>query len=337
MRFINRISAFVGFVVLFFQAHTQFSLSGTYDTYAAVSKQGVSSLPFMVSHAKIGQYDINLLELELRYTKKNWTFHVAPAIGSYMSNNYSAELPFRRYIYESYVQYKRKNSELAYGTFSSPYTQETPRGVDQISATRSLAAEYVPYYVSGFRWTYNWSKHLKAQAFLSNGWQRLSFTKSRPSIGFLLQYQKNKWNLNWSHFYGDLAPRGKVDTIAALNRWRFFQEFNLGYSINNWTFQSCVYAGLQQQNGALRSKYWLQGNLQANYTLNPKLGLNARTELFYDPNQVVFQAANTAFSSFSLGFLCRVGPVLQFGQEFRYFLSHNTEIPVFYSFLRLKF
>ena len=36
-----------------FQARTQWALSGTYDTYTALSKKGISSLPFMVSHAKI--------------------------------------------------------------------------------------------------------------------------------------------------------------------------------------------------------------------------------------------------------------------------------------------
>lgn len=315
----------------------QFSLSGTYDAYAAISKKGLSHLPFMVSHSNLGQFDINLLELELRYDHKNWRFQLAPAIGSYMSNNYSAELPFRRYLYESYLQFKWKNSEFAYGTFSSPYTQETPRAVDQISATRSLAAEYVPYYVAGFRWTNKWSKQLKTQAFLTNGWQRLSFTKSRPSFGFLLQYQKNNWNFNWSHFYGDVAPKGKLDTTTAVNRWRFFQEINVAYTQNNWTFQSCVYAGLQKQNGSADLKYWLQGNVQASYTLDSKLNFNARAELIFDPNNIVFNYTPKPFSSLGLGFMYKIGPVLQCGQEFRYFVGKDLQIPVYYSFLRLKF
>lgn len=325
------------FILFSFQIKAQFTLSGTYDAYVAISKKGLSHLPFLVSHAKLGQFDINLLELELRYDYKNWRFQVAPAIGSYMSNNYSSELPYRRYLYESYIQYKWKNSELAYGTFSSPYTQETPRAVDQISATRSLAAEYVPYYVSGLRWTNNWSKFIRTQVFLTNGWQRLSFTKSRPSFGFLLQYQKDKWNLNWSHFYGDVASKGKLDTTTALNRWRFFQEINVAYTQNKWTFQSCAYAGLQQQNGAAKLNYWLQGNLQASCALNTKLGVNARAEVFYDPNSVVFAYTKQAFSSIGLGYMYRIGPVLQCGQEFRYFFTEQTQIPVCYSFLRLKF
>ena len=325
------------FILFSFQIKAQFTLSGTYDAYVAISKKGLSHLPFLVSHAKLGQFDINLLELELRYDYKNWRFQVAPAIGSYMSNNYSLELPYRRYLYESYIQYKWKNSEFAYGTFSSPYTQETPRAVDQISATRSLAAEYVPYYVSGLRWTNNWSKFIKTQVFLTNGWQRLSFTQSRPSFGFLLQYQKEKWQFNWSHFYGDVAPKGKLDTTTALNRWRFFQELNVAYTQNKWTFQSCAYAGLQQQNGAAKLNYWLQGNLQASCALNTKLGVNARAEVFYDPNSVVFAYTKQAFSSIGLGYMYRIGPVLQCGQEFRYFFTEQTQIPVCYSFLRLKF
>lgn len=330
----------VNSIILFFisyQLTAQFSLSGTYDSYAGISKKGLASLPFLVSHSKMRQFDINLFELELRYDYKNWRLHLAPAMGSYMSNNYSAESPWRRHLYESYLQFKWKENELAYGTFSSPYTQETPRAVDQISATRSLAAEYVPYYVSGLRWTKTWSKQFKTQAFLTNGWQRLSFTQSRPSFGFLFQYQKEKWQFNWSHFYGDLAPKGKLEPTTAVNRWRFFQEINVAYTQNNWTFQSCAYAGLQKQNGAADLKYWLQGNVQASYALNERFNFSARTEVFFDPSAIVFSDAKQTFSSMGLGFMYRIGPVLQCGQEFRFFLSQDTQIPIYYSFLRLKF
>jgi hypothetical protein len=81
----------------------------------------------------------------------------------------------------------------------------------------------------------------------------------------------------------------------------------------------------------------LQVSSLLSYALNDHLGFNTRTEIFYDPDQVVFSAASTPFSSLSLGFMYRIGPALQFGQEFRYFLSKHTEIPVYYSFLRLKF
>ena len=131
---------FCFFLAAVFQVRSQFTLSGTYDSYVGVSKKGISNLPFMVSHSKIGTYDINLLELELRYTRKAWTAQFSPALGSYMQNNYALEEPLRRYIYEGYLQYAKGKNELAVGTFSSPYTQETPRGVDQLSASRSLVS-----------------------------------------------------------------------------------------------------------------------------------------------------------------------------------------------------
>jgi len=327
-------------VLVFFQVfatRAQFSLSGTYDGYVAVSKKGVSSLPFMVSHAKIGAYEINLLELELRFTHNAWSAQFSPALGSYMQNNFALEASHRRYLYESYLQYAQGKNEWAIGTFSSPYTQETPRGVDQISATRSLAAEYVPYYVSGLRWTRSWTSQFKTQLFVTSGWQRLLLSAVRPSFGLLFQYEKKNWKYNWSHFYGDLAPTGKIDPLLVQNRWRFFQEFNIGYAKNNWTLQSCVYGGLQKQTGASQLKFWLQGNLQASYTVNDQLSLNARSEIFYDPSMVVFSTANTPFTSVSSGFMYQLGPVLQVGQEIRYFLSRQIEIPVYYSFLRLKF
>ena len=123
----------------------QFSIHGTYDSYFANSFYDKDSLSFLVSHAAVNQMDVNLFELEFRQEYKHLTLHFAPAMGSYMRRNYAAEAFWRRNVYEAYAELNLKKTKVAYGSFSSPYTQETPRGVDQLLYTRSLSAEYVPY------------------------------------------------------------------------------------------------------------------------------------------------------------------------------------------------
>ena len=330
-------SCFLGFKLF-----GQFSVHGTYDTYLASSLDKRDTLQFLVSQSAVNQIDLNLFELEFRQEFKYLNLHFAPAMGSYMRRNYSSEAYWRRNVYEAYAELKFKNSKLAYGSFSSPYTQETPRGVDQLLYTRSLSAEYVPYYVAGLRFSQQFSDKFNAQFFLTNGWQRLSFTQVRPSIGALLQWKFDTWSLNWSHFYGDVAPRGKLTAEAAQDRWRYFQEVNIGYKKGNYEWQACAFMGLQrsQDDSTLilyANRHWGQANVQVRRSFEKNWSLNSRIEAFVDPRHVVSHFGSPYFGSFSLGYIKQFGPVLQLGQEMRCFIGNEQQIPLLYSFLRLKF
>lgn len=320
----------------------QFSIHGTYDTYLASSNVEFDTCEFLVSHAALQQIDLNLFELEFRHESKYLNLHFAPAMGSYMRRNYVQEAFWRRNVYEAYAELKFKKTKVAYGSFSSPYTQETPRGVDQLLYTRSLSAEYVPYYVAGLRITQQFSEKLNAQFFLTNSWQRLNFTQVRPSFGALLQWKLNQWNLNWSHFYGDIAPKGKLTAEAAQYRWRYFQELNAGLTKGKYELQVCAYMGLQRRHEdaamiRLKNRFWGQANLQVRRSFDKQWNINSRMELFVDPNQVVSSFGSPYLSSVTLGYFKQCGPVLQLGQELRFFLGDELQIPVLYSYLRLKF
>ena len=342
---IKQLQPFNIFVVTCFIAlklQGQFSIHGTYDTYLASSLSQKDNLEFMVSHAALNQMDLNLFELEFRQEFKHLNLHFAPAMGSYMRRNYAQETFWRRNVYEAYAELKFQDAKLAFGSFSSPYTQETPRGVDQLLYSRSLSAEYVPYYVAGLRYSQQFSEKFSAQLFLTNGWQRLHFTQVRPSIGALLQWKFDTWSLNWSHFYGDIAPRGKLTATAALNRWRYFQEFNAGFKQGNYEWQACAYIGLQRSaadTNAIKpdNNIWGQANLQLRKSFSNDWSLNARMEVFWDPQQVVSAWGPDLFTSISLGYIKQFGPVLQLGQEMRYFVGNEQQIPLLYTFLRLKF
>lgn len=329
-------------IFMSWQVQGQLSVHGTYDTYLASSLNRVDSLQFLVSHAAVNLIDLNLFELELRHESKYFNLHFAPAMGSYMRRNYAQEAFWRRNIYEAYAELKFKNTKMAYGSFSSPYTQETPRGVDQLLYTRSLAAEYVPYYVAGLRISQQFSEKFNAQFFLTNSWQRLNFTQVRPSFGALFQWKFDQWNLNWSHFYGDVAPKGKLTAEAAQDRWRYFQEVNAGFTKGNYELQVCAYMGLQRTHSdsamiLYANQFWGQGNVQVRRSFENNWNLNARIELFIDPKQVVSSFGSPYLSSMTLGYFKQYGPVLQLGQEMRYWVGQELQIPLLYSFLRLKF
>ena len=95
-----------------FSCFGQFSIHGTYDSYLANSFYDKDSLSFLVSHAAVNQMDVNLFELEFRQEYKHLTLHFAPAMGSYMRNNYANEAFWRRNVYEAYAELNLKKTIL---------------------------------------------------------------------------------------------------------------------------------------------------------------------------------------------------------------------------------
>jgi len=64
-------------------------LSGYLDTYLGMGPRLAGSMPYMVSSARIGEVNINLAALDLRYQSDKVRARVMPGWGSYMDANYA--------------------------------------------------------------------------------------------------------------------------------------------------------------------------------------------------------------------------------------------------------
>ena len=307
----------------------RFQLHGLIDGYSVVGKSNsIRKIPYLVSSSNLNSFQINLNLMEFTWENSKWKYALSPALGTYMSQNYAAEKKYKRWIYEVYVQRKFNKSSLAAGVFSSPYTQETPKSIDQISYSRSLAPEYVPYYISGLKYNRTINSNWSLSLFAMNGWQKMDYANFIPSFGSLLEFKRDRWKFNWSTYLG------RETTIQAKEpQMRIFSEWNVQYAYRNWLFQSCFFVGTQ---GINFSRNWGQLNGQFAYSLSDRLRLYGRVEYFMDPDNI--QITRKHLASESLGVLYALNDVMNIGTEFRSFHSEKKAFePYQFLFFQLKF
>ena len=184
------------FIVLFtsnysiFFSQKKITITGGVDTYFGINPLDINQkiAPIYVSSNKLSSPAINLALIDFNYRPtQKLHFQFTPAYGTYMNANYAGEHKNLRWIYEGYLGIefgKNKKQCLDAGIFSAPYTFETPKSWDQLMYTRSIAPEFVPYYLTGIRYKNAISEKLKLNLFLLNGWQKIEF--QNKNIFFLL-------------------------------------------------------------------------------------------------------------------------------------------------------
>ena len=311
------------------QDSLRFQLHGLIDGYSVFGKSNsIGKIPYLVSSSNLNSFQINLNLMEFTWENSKWKYALSPALGTYMSQNYAAEKKYKRWIYEAYIQRKFNKSSIAAGVFSSPYTQETPKSIDQISYSRSLAPEYVPYYISGLKYNRTLNSSWSLSLFVMNGWQKMDYAQFTPSFGSLLEFKRDRWKFNWSTYLGREA------TIQAKEpQTRMFSEWNIQYAYRKWMFQSCFFVGTQ---GINFSRNWGQLNGQLAYSFSDRLRWYGRVEYFMDPSNI--QIARKHLASESLGVLYALNDVMNIGTEFRCFHSEKKAFePYQFLFFQLKF
>lgn len=349
---------FIFFSILFFNAIGQTSridsiltIHGGVDYYLGVNltDNTKESVPIFVSHNQLNSTSINLALLEIGIQPiKNVRVQLSPAFGSYMNSNYSAEKKNLRWIYEGYVglkPFKNRDEWIDIGVLSSPYTYEFAKSWEQPMYTRSIAPEYVPYYLLGIRYKRKLNEKLSLTTLILNGWQKLDLQRKIPSLGTQLEFSKGNNYISWTTYQGN----EKTD-IEPNFGYRLFSDVSWIYTSENYKIFSCAYLGIQYRSS--KANFWGQMNLGLEYKLKKELFINGRIEHFVDPSNIqLTQVNNLGFncSGLSLGLKYVLSENLLFRTEaklFRdnaflgYFTLENEiqrYLPLFFLGLNLRF
>ena len=303
-----------------------------YGSMAAAPKS--DNVPYFVSSARNNEWSINLAYIDVRYTNDRIRARIIPAFGSFMEANYAAESLGFRNLLEANAGIrlsKIKDIWLDVGILSSPYTNESAVSKDHLMYTRSLAPEYVPYYLAGAKLTWPLHSKVTLNIMLLNGWQEINDRNTSKSVGTQLEYRWNNKNLlNWNTYIGN---ERSPDRSTFGNRY-FTDVYWVHQSAKAWSWTTCAYVGRQELLLPSSTSHagWWQINAIVKRQLFGDWSVAARAEFFSDPQAIQVVPLNPTEQSFevwssSIGLAYRAGEHGLLRVEGRYFESASAIFP----------
>lgn len=263
----------------------KFGFSGLVDAYYTYDFNN----PFDMNRAyttqplRHNEFNINLAYIDAKFNDDKIRGRLALHTGTYVENNYAAEPQLLKNIFEASGGFKiTDNIWLDAGIFPAHIGFESSISKDNWTYSRSLMADYSPYYEAGIKLSSNFNEKLSGQLLLLNGWQNIKETNSSKAAGLQLQYKPlDNLSITYNNFLGSEVP----DSNGIL--LRFFNDFIIQYGIlPNWDAALIFDIGTQQKSTGGIS-LWHTGAFQTRFKITSALTLAGRLEYFNDKEQVI--------------------------------------------------
>jgi hypothetical protein len=248
---------------------------------------------FTTQPARHNEFNVNLAYVETKLDAPRVRGRLAIQAGTSVQSNYAGEPrngsvsgpDLARFIQEAVVGAKiADNLWVDGGIFLSHLGMESFISRDNPMYTRSLVADYSPYYESGAKLTWQPTQAVTALFAVLNGWQNISETNSAKSAGMRIDYAaSSSTTFTYYNYLGD----EEVDT-ATHSQIRFFNGVGMK---SNLTPDFLVFSeldyGTQGKASGSGSAHWYGGMLTGRYRVTPKVAIIGRVERYADQDQVL--------------------------------------------------
>jgi hypothetical protein len=276
--------------------------------------------------ARHAEFNINLAYVDLKLDASRYRGRLALQFGTSVQSNYAGESRIgnvsgpsvSQFIQEATAGYRLTPTLwIDGGVFFSHIGYEGWISRDNIAYTRSLIADFSPYYQSGVKATWSALPTVTATFALVNGWQVVSNYNTPPAAGIRLDVAASpKLTLTYDNFIGNMAAD------SAEMRLRVYHDFVAQYTPNDrWRFATALAFGSQSNStptGGIAT--WWGGASFAKYRATSALSLVGRIERYSDPQQVIVStgvASGFQTNGASIGADVTLGPVLLWRSEVR--------------------
>jgi hypothetical protein len=279
-------------------------VSGFIDTYYAWDDGRPTNIDraFTTQAARHSEFNINLAHVELLLSQPNVRGRLALQAGTSVQSNYAGEpsngsvsgASLARHLQEAVVGVRLTDKLwLDGGIMLSHIGSESWISRDNPTYTRSLIAEYSPYYQSGAKLTWSPTDKVTALITVVNGWQNISETNADKSVGARVDWTLSP-NLAVGYYmlYGNERPNDAPSESRTFN----------GATVK-WTPSDAVQIVTTADVGSEDGSTWWGGALVGRWVVRPGLALAARWEEYHDRDQVLIATGAGAFrvSGASLG------------------------------------
>jgi len=245
---------------------------------------------FTTQPARHDEFNVNLAFVDVKLTAPRTRGRLALQAGTSVQSNYAAEPrlgsisgpELARHIQEATVGVRVGSKVwIDAGTYLSHIGQESWISRDNPTYSRSLIADYSPYYETGVKATWSASAKVTAQIHVLNGWQNISETNADKALGLRVDYAVSpRLAVGYANFVGNEMP----DTVPS--RTRVFNEVFANWTGGRLGLWATVDHGTQGRPASGHST-WYGAALIGRIRVTSTAAVSGRVERYVDPDGVI--------------------------------------------------
>lgn len=293
------------------------------DTYAAydTNRPYTSARPYTTQALHDGEVRLNLATVGVRASNPSFRGGLVMQAGDSVEANYAAEQKlFWRYIQElNGGMLLSKKLWLDAGIYPAHVGFESFSSSDNWNYTRSLVAEFSPYYQTGFRASYQLTDHLAVSSHLVRGWQNIS-SAAEPLYGISVVFSPDSGT---RISYGGLVGHSQ-------GGYRSFQDLVFRRDLTDrWSIAGQYDLGTQGRDQDAHA-VWHGFALLSRYQISPEWFIGSRVERFDDSGKVIvptLSGESFRVSGVSLNVDRILGSGFVWRTEYRIAISGNRIFP----------
>jgi hypothetical protein len=268
------------------QEEPKTTVNGFVDVYYAYdfNRHTGRDRSFTTQPLRHNEFNLNLGMIDVKHQADKVRGRFAFQTGTYVQSNLAVEPVLLKNVLEASAGTRfGQKLWIDFGIFPSHIGFEGIVSKDNWNYSRSLLADYSPYYETGLSITATMSEKLTLRGLVMNGWQNIAETNGDKAGGTQLQYRPSGSLLfNWSSFVGNEMP----DSLAS--RLRIFNDFYIQKQLSDKSSVAVVFdIGLQKQAGGDSYDAWHAASLMAKQTLNVRWALAGRVEYYMDKEGII--------------------------------------------------